>query len=187
MSHIVIISGPPGAGKSTVAESLCARYDRTVHLKTDELYASVRMGFISPWKPESDRQNHMISRAAARAATAFAQELYAVFIDGVIGPHLLPEYLEDLRAAAVPVHFVLLRPSLDEIVRRGLTRVGAETAPASMRVPEPLLRRGHATFERWGDFAGLTIDNSELTADQTADRVMDACGAGECLVLAPER
>jgi chloramphenicol 3-O-phosphotransferase len=186
MSHIVIISGGPGAGKSSVAESLCERYDRTVHLKTDELYASIRMGFISPWKPESDRQNRMISRATARAATAFAQELYAVFIDGVIGPHLLPEYLEELRPAGVPVHFVILRPSIDEIVRRGTTREGADVVPEAMRVPEPLLRRGHETFEKWGDFAGLTIDSSALTADQTADRVMDACGAGECLVLSPE-
>jgi cytidylate kinase len=186
MSHIVIISGPPGSGKSSVSESLCERYDRTVHLKTDELYASIRMGLISPWKPGSERQNSMISRAAARAATAFAQDLYAVFIDGVIGPHLLPLYLEELRSAARPVHFVVLRPSVDEIVRRGTEREGADVVPEAMRVPEPLLRRGHETFERWGDFAGLTIDNSGLTADQTADRVMDACGAGQCLVLTPD-
>jgi chloramphenicol 3-O-phosphotransferase len=181
MSQIVIVSGPPGSGKSAVADALCERYDRTVHLETDDLYGSIRMGFISPWKPESDRQNRMISRAAARAATAFAQELYAVFIDGVIGPHLLPEYLSELRPAGMPVHFVVLQPSVDEIVRRGLTRED------TVRVPEALLRQGHANFERWGDFAGMTIDNSGMTADQTADRVMDACGAGACLVLAPER
>jgi chloramphenicol 3-O-phosphotransferase len=186
MPQIVIISGPPGAGKSSVARSLCERYDRTVHLQTDELYASIRMGFVSPWKPESHRQNRMVSRAAARAATAFAQDLYAVFIDGVIGPHLLPVYVEELRAGGVPVHFAVLRPSLDEIVRRGTTREGANAIPAAMRVPEPLLRRGHDTFVRWGDFAGLTIDNSGLTSDQTADRVMDACGTGECLVWTPE-
>ena len=38
MSQIVIISGPPGAGKSSVAEALCERYDRTVRLETDDLY-----------------------------------------------------------------------------------------------------------------------------------------------------
>jgi hypothetical protein len=166
---------------------LCERYDRTVHLKTDDLYAAIRMGFISPWKEESDRQNRMVSRATARAATAFAQDLYAVFIDGVIGPHLLPVYLEELRAAGVPVHFVVLRPSIDEIVRRGTTRKGADAIPQAMRVPEPFLRRGHDMFARWGDFAGLTIDNSDLTADQTADRAMDACGSGEGLVLTPDR
>ncbi|MDE3097596.1 MAG: AAA family ATPase, partial [Chloroflexota bacterium] len=78
MSQIVIVSGPPGSGKSSVCESLCARYDRTVHLETDQLYAAIRMGFIKPWLPASDRQNRMVTRAAARAAVAYAQELYAV-------------------------------------------------------------------------------------------------------------
>ena len=49
------------------------------------------MGYIPPWKPGSTRQNMMVSRAAARAATAFAQEQYGVFIDGVIGPSHLPD------------------------------------------------------------------------------------------------
>jgi hypothetical protein len=77
------------------------------------------------------------------------------------------------------VQFVLLRCSLEETVRRGLTR------DEPRGVPEPLLRRGHATFERYGDFAGCTIDSEGLTADATADRVMDACGRGDCLVLEP--
>jgi chloramphenicol 3-O-phosphotransferase len=180
MSQIVILSGPPGAGKSSVAESLCARYDRTVHLQTDDLFDWIRMGFISPWLPASDRQNHMIARAAARAASAYAEDLFAVFIDGVIGPHLLPDYIAELSSARVRVHFVRLMPSLDEILQRGLSR------HAIPKVPEDLLRRGHAQFITWGDSAGCTIDSSGLTADQTGDRVMDACGRGDCLVYAPK-
>lgn len=179
MSQIVIISGPPGAGKSAVAEALCERYDRTVHIETDELYESIRMGLISPWKPASDRQNRTVSRAAARAATAYAEDMYGVFIDGVIGPHLLPEYVEEMQRARVQVHFVLLLPSVDEIVRRGASREEV------VRVPEHLLCRGYETFAAYGPFAGCTIDNSGMTAEQTADAVMEACGRGECLVWTP--
>jgi chloramphenicol 3-O-phosphotransferase len=176
MAHIVILSGPSGAGKSAVAESLCERYDRTVHIETDEFFGWIRMGYVHPMKPESSRQNVMISRAVARSATAYIQDLFAVFIDGVIGPHLLPVYVEELRASKVPVHFVILRPTLDESMRRIAGR------PPERRLSKADHGRLYEQFVSYGDFGGITIDNTAMTADQTADRVMDACGAGECLV-----
>jgi cytidylate kinase len=179
MSHVVIISGPPGSGKSSVAESLCERYDRTVHFETDRLYDSIRMGFVKPWLPGSGGQNRMVTRAAARAVTAYVRELYAVFIDAVCGPDLLEIYREELRSAGVPVHFALLMPSEDETVRRALVR------EETLRVPEDVIRRMHAEFRSYGEFAGITIDNTDMTPDQAADRVMAACGAGQCLVLNP--
>ena len=179
MSHVVILSGPSGAGKSRVAEALAQRYDRTVHLETDLLFRAVRMGFIHPMRPESDRQNRMISRAAARAASAFAQDLFAVFIDGVIGPHLLPIYVDELKVAAVPVHFVLLLPSVEESVRRVASRA------ADSRLIEAEHRELHRGFAEHGAFAGCIIDNTAMTADETADIVMEMCGRGDCLVYSP--
>lgn len=179
MSHVVILSGPSGAGKSSVAEALAQRYDRTVHLETDLLFRAVRMGYIHPMLPESDRQNRMIARAAARAASAFAQELFAVFIDGVIGPHLLPIYVDELRVAAAPVHFVLLMPSVDESLLRVAPR------PADRRMIEAEHRELHRQFSEHGEFGGCVIDNTGMTADETADLVLEACGRGDCLVYRP--
>ena len=176
MSQVVIVSGPPGSGKSSVCESLCARYDRTVHLETDQFFAAIRMGFIKPWLAASDRQNRMVTRAAARAAVAYAQALYAVFVDAVVGPNLLPVYLDELREARVAVHFALLLPSLEVTLRRGRER------EAPLRVPEPQLRALWEQFRGYGAFAGCTIDNSAMTPDQAADAVMSACGRGACLV-----
>ncbi len=182
MSQIVIISGPPGAGKSTVAEALCQRYDRTVHLETDDIYGWIRMGYISPWKSGSTQQNLMVSRAAARAASAFAAGHYGVFIDGVIGRDHLNVYIDELRDAAVPIHYVVLLPPIEEARRRALDR--------PKRVPETedaeQFRRAYEVFTPAEPLPGCTIDNGGLTADQTADRVMDACGRGDCLVHAPE-
>lgn len=180
MSQIVILSGPSGAGKSSVAESLCERYDRTVHIETDAFFEAIRMGRLNPMQTGSDRRNRMVTRAVARAATAYAQDLFAVFIDGVIGPHLLPIYLEELRPAGVPVQFVLLMPPLEETMRR----VGPRDSTQRMR--EALHRELHRQFVAHGGFAGCTIDNSGMTADQTADLVMEACGRGDCLVWTPE-
>jgi chloramphenicol 3-O-phosphotransferase len=180
MSQIVIVSGPPGAGKSTVCEALCERYDRTVHLETDDAYGWIRMGYLQPWKPGSSRQNLMVSRACARAATAFAQNGYGVFIDGVIGPAHLPVYVEELRAAGVPVHLAVLLPSLEAAMRRAGER------EKRIAGAEEMFRRVYPMFAEAGDFGGCTIDTSEMTALEAADAVMEACGRGECLVWSPE-
>ena len=178
MSQIVIVSGPPGAGKSTVCELLCERYDRTVHLETDDAYGWIRMGYVQPWKPESARQNMTVSRAAARAATAFAQELYGVFIDGVIGPMHLPAYLEELAQAGVPIHYAILVPPADVTIERAAWR-DKQIAGAD----EDMFRRVHTMFT--GSMPGFRIDNSAMTAEQTADAVMEACGRGDALVWSP--
>ena len=180
MSQVVIVSGPSGAGKSAACEALCERYDRTVHLRTDEFFASIRMGFVKPWEPASDRQNRMVTTAIARAASAYVEELYAVFIDGVIGPHLLPIYVDELARTRVPVHFALLLPDVEETLRRVDAREQA-------RMPLDAHRRLHAQFVAYGPFAGCTIDNTRLSAQATADRIMDACGQGTCLVSASAR
>jgi 2-phosphoglycerate kinase len=180
MSQIVIISGPSGAGKSATAESLCERYDRTVHIETDDFFGWIRMGYLRPWIAGSDRQNQMVTRAVARAATAYAHELYAVFIDGVIGPHLLPLYVEELKAAGVPIHFLVLMPRLEQTFAR------VDGREARLNMPEEAHRGLYEQFAGYGAFAGMMIDNSDLTADQTADRVMDACGRGQCLVWSPD-
>ena len=175
----MIISGPSGAGKSSVSEALCERYDRTVHIETDWFFDAIRMGRLNPMNPESGDQNRMITRAVARAATAYAEARYGVFIDGVIGPHLLPIYLDELSPARVPIQFVLLMPS----VEKTLDRVAPRESTRQMQ--EPLHRELHRQFADNGAFAGWALDNSAMTAQQTADAVMEACGRGDCLVWSP--
>ncbi len=181
MSQVVIVSGPPGSGKSSVCESLCGRYDRTVHLETDRFYAAIRMGYQKPWKQGTTRQNKMVTRAAARAATAYAEELYAVFIDGVVvREDILEIYSGIARISHVPVHFVTLLPDVETTVRRGLTR------EVTVRAPEDVMREMHRQFvEAAPKLGGCVIDNSAMTADEAADAVMTACGRGECVVFSP--
>ena len=109
------------------------------------------------------------------------EERYGVFIDGVIGPHLLPIYLDELRPAA---RARAVRAADAERSRTTIDRV----APAridSARCRETRTASCTAQFDAYGAFAGWSIDNSSMTADQTADVVMEACGRGDCLVWSP--
>jgi cytidylate kinase len=56
MSSRLIVTGPPGAGKSTVARALATRFDRSALVEGDAFFAFVASGAIPPWLPESQDQ-----------------------------------------------------------------------------------------------------------------------------------
>src|SRR5262245_59625243 len=170
MSQIVIISGPPGAGKSTAAEALCERYDRTVHLCLDDVQGWIRMGFIPPYKPESYEQTLTIARAAGRAAVPFARDQYGVFIEGVIGPDALNVLIGELREAAVAIHYAKLLPTAAALIERSHKRQQVNAG-----VTDDMLAQVREMFAG-STMPGVTIDNTTMTAHEAADAIMAACG-----------
>src|SRR5258708_40173563 len=132
--RIVIVSGPPGAGKSSVARQLArgSAAERAVHMHTDDFYASIRKGFIEPWRPESQAQNITVMNAIAGAAATYALDGYEVAVDGIVGPWFFEPWLAAAKTHALDLRYGLLMPDEATAVARGTARAqpGAMADPA---------------------------------------------------------
>ena len=180
MQQVIIVTGPPGAGKSSVAAALCERFDRMVHIDVDALRHMVRAGYRHPWTGDQQAKEQL--RMAVRSAAAMARESvatrYAVVIDDVVPPEAAALYVELLSAVDANVHLVTLLPTLEVNLRRDAPR-GAESIPDRVRVL-------HEDFTRWVAEKlqpGAVLDSSDdPDAAVTADRVQDAVASGSALL-----
>lgn len=122
MASLLLVTGPPGAGKSTVAQALAQRLERSVLVEGDAFFAFIARGTVSPWLPEANEQNEVVTRAAASAAGQYVSGGYATVYDGVVGPWFLPTFIEATGLGCL--HYLVLLPSLDRCIARVVTREG---------------------------------------------------------------
>lgn len=57
---LIVVTGPPGAGKTTVAGLLADVFDPSVHLRGDEFWRFIQTGYIAPWRADSHAQNAVV-------------------------------------------------------------------------------------------------------------------------------
>ncbi len=171
---MIVVTGPPGAGKSTVAKLLVQEFDPSALVAGDEFFAFVRRGFIAPWLLASHAQNTVVTQSAGAAAGQLVHGGYTVVYDGVVGPWLIDTFM--LWAGRERVHYAVLLPSESCCVERVRQRVDHGFTDES------------ATRRMWQQFAQSRVDPKHLiTIDENDDpanivRVIgDAVTRGEIL------
>lgn len=120
MASLLVVTGPPGAGKSTVARVLAERFDPSVLVEGDAFFAFLARGAIPPWLPESNEQNEIVTTAAASAAGRYSAGGYTTVYDGVVGPWFLPTFVA--ATGLNRLDYVVLQPSVERCLDRVATR-----------------------------------------------------------------
>lgn len=162
-----LISGIPGAGKTTVAEALAASFSTSAHIDGDKLgHDFIVNGLVPPDAEPSEEARRQVDlrRSNIRLlADSFAQAGFTPVIDDVIANMPVLEGYRQL--ATRPIAFVQLLPAASVVLARDADR--EKQVAASWLYLDDEVRA-------WSKpRPGLWLDTSELAVAETVSVIQE--------------
>jgi gluconate kinase len=175
MTEAWLITGIPGAGKSTTARLLATRFQRAAVIEGDLLHGWIVSGNVWPGQEpveESSRQIRLTMRNQCLLAKSYATAGFTPIVDYVVVNRAdLRAYRSHLRGLAL--HLVVLHPGKHVVMSRDLGREksqrhrqahGLTIAERFAHLETPLVEQLTGV--------GLWIDNTTLSPEGTADLIL---------------
>jgi predicted kinase len=174
---VLILTGPPGVGKTTAGRILSRRFGAGVHLESDVFFRFITAEYVEPWLPESHQQNNLVMAIVGEAAAAYARGGYFTVIDGIVIPRWFLETLrETLSAAGLDVAYAVMRAPLELCVERVDAREGG---PLS----DPLAIEGiWSQFADLGEYERNALEVEGMHPEQVADTLARRLADGDLSV-----
>ncbi|RIK39078.1 MAG: hypothetical protein DCC55_19155 [Chloroflexi bacterium] len=161
---ILILTGPPAAGKSTIGKSIAKELNHCAIIDVDLLRAMVVQPHIPPWQGEEGIAQLLLGAAnACILAQNFNRAFYHVVILDVLTDETARIYRHQLEQ--IDHRIVLLMPALETVLQRNRARGQALTDAEVQLLYE---------WEQQLTDYDQKIDNTELSAEAVAAELLAA-------------
>ena len=178
----LIVNGPPGSGKSTVARLLADESPRGVHLPGDVFWHFI-VGHMPPGLPEAEEQNRTVIAALSSASAAYDRGGYEVFVDGFVRPAYLGIFLETY--GHLRLDQVVLMPSLETAVQRASSRGDSDPTVLltsdQLAAPDQIAAQVQQRYALFADTPNALATDG-LTTEQTATAIRALVQSGRTWV-----
>lgn len=164
--EIWLVTGIPGAGKTSVARALAERLDRSAVVEGDALRSWIVRGGVMPGggvlDGEAERQYELAIRNMCLLARSYAEGGFVPFLDlVVVTRYHLEAFRGYLRGAQL--RLVVLAPAPEVTLARDQVR-GGKSGDAWLHLDDAM------RTELAG--LGLWVDTSALDVEQTVDTIL---------------
>jgi hypothetical protein len=177
-ADVLLLTGSPGCGKTTVAPLVADRHTPSACLDLDWFFAKVRQGFVEPWLPQSHAQNRTVLRAAASAVAAFAAGGYFSVAEGILYPFMVDLFAEACAPHGIELHYAVLRAPIGVVQQRVQDR-RSEPLHADALADANVVDDLWVQFERHDVEERHRVDSGTRPVEAVAEEIDRRLGAGE--------
>jgi broad-specificity NMP kinase len=175
---LLLLTGAPGCGKTTVAPLVADRHERSACLELDWFFTALRRGAIEPWREEAHSQNRVVLQAAAEAVASFAAGGYFTVGEGILYPFMLDLFAETCERRGVAIHYVVLRAPI-ELVQQRVQDRRVEARHSGALADAAVVGDLWAQFESHGVDERHRVDVGPHGPREVAEEVERRLSAGE--------